>query len=465
MMAGRGEIDGRAAAQQALVGVLTRQMFVGETLSALRDAGELSPREGALATEIALGTVRHLLTIDHVLGAVATYDSRNVSHELRALLAAATYQIVWMDRIPPFAAVNETVRLAQACVPQRAKGMVNAVLRRLTDALAERRVPWNPLSASQVRVSWDEACAFDRPVFPPPDPEIDAYLAAAAGERPERLAKLTERFGASAAGQIAWASQALPCIVLQRNPLAADQATFEQELTEQTGGQAQFAGGAAFVPPSTTVVDLDAFRQGHVYVQDTAAQHAASLVAARPGERVLDLCAAPGGKSMAMAGQLQDDGEVVACDVSAPRLIQVSANADRLGLHCVRTHLLDEIDGDDVALDGTFDAAIVDVPCSNTGVIARRPEARLGLTAKKVRSLQALQRRLIARAAARVRAGGRLVYSTCCLEPQECEEVVDAFVGEHGEWSIVSADLALPQWGPALTDWRDGGFAALLQRG
>ena len=459
---GHESLSARAAAHEAVSAVLRREGFVSEVLAGLRQAGRLAPRETGLATETALGTVRHLLTIETVLRSVATYEPHNVAPELRAVLCTAAYQALWLDRVPLFAAVNEAVALAHERVSHRAAGMVNAVLRRLTGAIETRVTAWQPGAPHQVRTGWAQACALRQPVFPPADPDLEAYVAAAAGERPARLRTLVERLGWEAALQVAWASQAVPPLVVQRNRGRVDAAAFTAAVRAAFGADVLCDGDTAYLTPGTALVDAELFQAGLCYVQDSTAQAAALLVGAQPGERVLDLCAAPGGKTALLAAAVGARGEVVACDVAPQRLIQVSANADRLGLACVRTHLL-SADGP-TGVEGRFDAAIADVPCSNTGVLARRPEARLGLTAQKVASLADLQRGLIRQAAACVRPGGRLVYSTCCLEPEENERVVDDFLFDQPAWRLVEARTTLPAWGATAAEWRDGGFAALLEQ-
>jgi 16S rRNA (cytosine967-C5)-methyltransferase len=178
---------------------------------------------------------------------------------------------------------------------------------------------------------------------------------------------------------------------------------------------------------------------------------------------VLDVCSAPGGKSIALALAMEDRGRVVACDTAPARLMRVDANVARLGLDCVRTRLHGPTQTDVDAGDGKFDAALVDVPCSNTGVIARRPEARLGLTRQKLRSLVAVQRELLRMAADWVRPNGRVVYSTCSLEPEENEQVVAAFLKANPAWRRVHEKISLSAWGPRASDWRDGGYYARLE--
>jgi len=467
------ELDGRTAAALAVADALTGRQFAAEALREMRAAGRLAGREAGLALEVAQGAIRHLITIEHVLTSVARFPqvpaklSRAVPPDVRAVLTTAAYQVIWMDRVPPFAAVDQAVEVARRLAQPRAAGMVNAVLRRLSGAIAQRRAAWERLSAAQVRVGWDQACQFDRTVLPVAGERAGgaAHLSAATGERPRRYRYLVARYGPERAEAVAWASQALPAIVLQRHVLRVTQEQFARNLRDAFGQAVEFASDAAFVPLATDAVNAPAFQQGLTYIQDTTAHAAALAVQAEPGERVLDLCAAPGGKSAALALQMRDQGEVVACDTAPERLLRVRDNATRLGLTCVRTRVLPADDPNLPDDAPPFDAALVDVPCANTGVIARRPEARLGLTTRKLRSLATAQAELLRRAARHVRPGGRLVYSTCSLEPEENERIVAAFLDENAEWRRDAEQTTLPAWGPRLADWRDGGYWARLRRG
>jgi len=460
------EPDGRMAAILAVADALRGQRFVHEALSEWRAKRHLAGREAALATELGLGTVRHLVTIEHILSTLAQVDRRRTAPRLRAILDTAVYQIVWLDRVPVFAAVDEAVALARRLVGGRAPGMTNAVLRRVAGAVRQRRVPWQRLDPTQVRVSWDQACRFGVAVLPEPKEGNEvAHFASATGERLQRYAELVRRYGPEQAESVAWASQATPAVVLQRNALRVPCDEFARLLHDAFGSCVELAGDAAFLPPTIPVVETAVFRDGLVFIQDSTANAAARAVSAQQGERILDLCAAPGGKSLALALDMQDHGEVVACDNAPERLARVRENVERLRLSCVHTRLLGpDTPGLDPETD-SFDAALVDVPCSNTGVIARRPEARLGLTPPKLRSLVSVQRQLLRQAAHCVRPGGRLVYSTCSLEPAENEEIVADFLAEDPAWHLDRQETILPAWGPRPSDWRDGGYFARLVRG
>jgi len=453
----------RAAACEAILDVLKGRGFAIERLRRLRSSGELDARDAGLAAEIALGAVRHLVTIEHILSAVARLKPQGLRPEIRAILYSAAYQIIWMDRVPVFAATDQAVRLAHGQIGRRAPALVNAVLRGLSRWIVARRAPWQRLDPAHIRVSWDQACVLAKPVFPPAHDtqNLDKYLAAATGERLTRYRTLANRYGPQKAEQVAWASQALPPLVLQQNTLKADQKEFCRAVTPtgaSAGAEVEITDRGAFLAPSVRLSDIPAFAEGLAYVQDVTAHAAACLVRARPGERVLDLCAAPGSKSITLALKTNDSGEVIACDKDPQRLELVRQNLARLGLRSVRICPLSELEN----LSASFDAVLVDAPCSNTGVIARRPEARLGLTKKKIESLVEAQHQLLTTAARLVRRGGRLVYATCSLEPAENEDVVQWFLAQHPGWYLQEQVLTLPRWGARLCQWQDGGYAARL---
>lgn len=489
-----GQLDGRMAAVLAVEAALTGAQFVTETIRSLRSAECIDAREAGLAMELSQGTVRHLLTIEHVLGVVGRYDARRTAPLVRAILATAAYQVVWLDRVPPFAAVDQAVEIAHAQTSRRFGGLVNALLRRLTGALRERRVEWHTGATDCIRVDWTRACQFNRAVLPPSD-DVPAHLGAATSNRPQRIVALLEHWGQATVAAIAWAQQARPVTVVQPNTLRISATELAERLRGELAGGRDYPsrerkladsaptaraagsdappqgalpatnvdvttdGDAVYISPGAPLADTPSFRAGLAYVQDSAAHVAARAVAATPGMRVLDLCAAPGGKSLALALQMHDQGTVWAYDADQHRLQQVGDNVARLGLTAIQVRA----DLPDVSAP-TFDGALADVPCSNTGVLARRPEARLGFTPRKLASLVRVQGELIRLAAAHVRPGGCLVYSTCSLEREENETLVQAFLTDAPDWRLEREQTTLPAWGPQLSNWRDGGYFARLVR-
>lgn len=397
---------------RAVCGALGRGRFVHETLAALAEQQRLAPREHALALNVALGAIRHFFTIRCVLRAVAGVDPRRTPRETLAILATGAYQLIWMDRVPAFAAVHEAVELARAVVGGRAPRLVNAVLRRLTGSIVEARTDWRRLSPRHVRVDYQRACRFSQDVLPAPD-DLVAHLAAATGERPQRFRKWVQRHGPDVAESIAWASQAQPAIVLQRARLRVGADAFAARVRAEFGAGAELAGDAAFLPSAAAASSAGLFREGLAFVQDPTAHEAARFVGARPGERVLDLCAAPGGKAT------QLEGDVVAVELDAGRARELERVVTRLGATNVSV-----VRADGLALppdlDG-FDRALVDAPCSGLGTLASRPDLRW-----RAEPLPELQVALARAAAGRLRPGGTLVYAVCTINAAENEAVVDA---------------------------------------
>ncbi|MFO0837772.1 MAG: transcription antitermination factor NusB [Phycisphaerae bacterium] len=452
----------RNAAIAAVRDALNRRAYVRDTLRAAQSARRIDVRSAATATQLALGALRRAITIDTILSAVARYQANRVPVALRAVLYAASYELIWMDT-PIHAAVDQAVGGATRIAGRGGGAMVNALLRALSGQILERAAPWLPLDPRRVRRGFADACLFRRDVLPTAsgDPPL-AHLAAATSERPARFRVLVERFGACAAEQVAWASLATPILVLRRNVRRAAREVFVDRISAEFPG-AEICDDAAFAHPGGWTGDSSLIREGLAFVQDQTAHEAARLLAALPGERVLDLCAAPGGKTAVIAGAMDGRGEIVACDVSPPRLARLEENVSRLGLSCATLRLAPV--GCLQADLGVFDAAIVDVPCSNSGVLARRPEARLRLRPQTIAELAQMQFELLHRAARVVRTGGRLVYTTCSIEPEENGQVVERFLSTNSDWRLDQSRLTLPAWGPSPTDWRDGGFAALLRHG
>lgn len=455
------KLSARYAAAEAFKHACVGTLHVHESVRAHQAAERLDAREAGLAMEIALGAVRHSGTIRNILSHVAEYDDRRVDPDVRAILYTAAHQLIWLDRVPDFAAVNEAVELSREMVGVRVSGLVNAVLRRLTRAIENKRVPWERLNPRHIRVTWDQACAFNCDVLPAPT-ALERHLAAATGELPSRFERMVTTLGVHATEAAAWAMQASPPITLQRNALTTSQPKFAEALKDVP--EIEIAGDAAYLPGNAALLDIAAFRDGMCYVQDATANEAVASLGARPGQRVLDLCAAPGGKTIALACAMRDQGQIVAADVSNDRIARIRANVSRLQLTSVWALLLPAGDVSRLTPLGEFDGVLADVPCSNTGVIARRPEARLTLNEKKLTSLVELQQRLIRVAAARTRVGGHLVYSTCSIEHAENEAIVQHFLAGSDAWQVDELKLTLPAWGPKLSDWRDGGFIARLTR-
>jgi len=391
----------------------------------------------AFVMEMVLGVVRWRRALEWLLRKLAP---RPPDRPVRALLLVGLYQLLWMDDVEPYAAVNETVEAAKAVASRHAADFVNAVLRRAgrerVDLLAELdRQP------AGVRLSHPDAL----------------------------LQRWQKNYGADVALNIcAWDNQRAETVLrLNASCVAPDE--FRRQLA--AAGMAvqplQALGRDFFVlPRGVRVSAVPGYREGWFVVQDPATTLAVDLLAPRRGERVLDACAAPGGKALLIAELLGGRGLLVAMDVRADRLGRLKANVERFGSELIRVIQGDAASPEParqalLAAGGSegFDALLLDVPCSNTGVLRRRPDARWRFTATRLNKLTETQYRILHGAAALLRPGGRLVYSTCSIEPEENEQLIARWLPAHPEFRLDATRPLLP--GAAGTD---GAFAALLTR-
>lgn len=416
-----------------------------EVSAAAARAG-LEPRDAGLLRRLVGTEVRRRATLRAIL---ARLTRGKPKPDLACHLRLGLAQLFFLDRIPDHAAVNETVDAVSRTLGLSKGKYANGVLRSALRLRQEGHVglPRHDVVGSPWRLR--------EPVFR--DPDEHRYLwAEDALSVPAKLLKgWADRWGEEEAFRVArWYLQEPPLSV--RVAEGARPSLFE-EL--EAAGCEPLPGEhdrIILLPADQTgaLISSEAFLSGRVAVQGETALRAALLVGASEGESILDLCAAPGGKTAVLA---ESGARVTACDVSESRLALLQEGAERLG-HAdqIETVLLNP---DAPAPAGPFDAVLVDAPCSNTGVLGARPGARWRWGPASKRSLEEVQAGLIERAARAVRPGGRLIWSTCSLEPGENGRRVSQFLEAHSGWSLDRESLALPggERGPV-----DGGYAARL---
>lgn len=373
--------------------VTDEDAYSNRLLPSLLDRAHLSAPDRALASELGFGTLRRLLTIDRALGALVERPIAKAPPVARAALRVGAHQILH-TRIPDHAAVDETVAL----VPSRQRGFVNAVLRRLAAG------PPSPPAGSD-----DEAVAVRTGLVPWGVSELRRLL----GEEAEEAA-------AALAAPAALTVRANPCRTgVERLEAALREAGHAPERGHLHAASLRLAGGA----PS----GLPGFGEGWFAVQDEASAWVVDVLDPRPGERVLDACAGPGGKAADIACR---SGAVIAADLALARLRLVAETARRLG---VPVTLLAQ-DASTPALADRFDRVLVDAPCSGLGSARRRPELLWRPERRRLSGLARLQVRILAGAASLLRPGGVLVYSVCTFPRAETDAVSDAFL--HGAPSV-----------------------------
>ena len=430
--------------------------FARDLLDARLKSAHMKPPDARLAAELTFGVIRRCATLDAVLAAFSTQPIGRLDSGVRQILRIGIYQLLFLERVPEHAAVDESVRLTRAIGRQRATGFVNAVLRAVAreTTFAERPDPARPRHSFEL--SPGRACIFTRAVLPPPA-GLAAWLAAACSMPEWLMGRWLARYGTSRTRQLCATVNQPPPLFIRPNLLKTSAADLIQRLgEEELTAQPSQSGLVLRLPPHTMVARLATFREGLFQVQDEAAASVAPFLGPLPGETVLDLCAAPGGKTCHMAEIMECRGQIVAVDSSAKRLKLLEDNLRRLDLPIIATV---QSDGANFAVQnrGKFDRVLLDAPCSNTGVLQRRVEARWRLSDKALAGLVRRQSHLLRAALRCLKPGGALVYSTCSMEPEENEGLVESVLRDVSGFRVEAQRQALPGDGCG-----DGAFMARI---
>jgi 16S rRNA (cytosine967-C5)-methyltransferase len=421
----------------------------------------LKPADRALAREMTFGVLRRRATLRRLLRGYLKQPGKTIPGVLNEILLVAIYQLVFLDRVPDFAAVDEAVEQSIRFHHKRQSGFVNGVLRSIARGLGPlqagkptSRTDCIPVDAGHYRCS-------DHAVFADPDQDPSTYLSDAYSLPRELAERWLSRLGSlDAAVARACHAASRPPLILRINRLRAEIDGVEASLRGEGLDPLRHVDGRSLVlSAGTDIRALACFREGWVQPQDASAMEVALAAAPPPGGRVLDLCAAPGTKTTHLAELMDDRGEALAADVSEDKLGRITENCRRLGIHIVSTTLSEQLGGCEPA---SFDRVLADVPCSNTGVLARRPEARWRFDPSRLGRLAADQRDLLGLAVAMCRPGGRVIYSTCSVEPEENGQVVRSVLAAARNLTLVAENESVPDGANDPARWRDGGYHAIL---
>lgn len=398
---------------------------------AIRDAG-LDGRDAGLATRLCFGVLQNRMLLDFHLSAFCKLPLETLEVRIRNILRLGAYQLLLLDRVPDSAAVNESVNLARKYSKNpRAAGMVNAVLRNLARSREDLPQPA------------DLATRFSYP-----DWLVKEFDLALNGEGTEALLA---------------ADNGQPPTMAQVNTLRY---TPEQVLDALRAGGVDarphpWLPGCLLLTGTGDLEELAAFRDGAFYIQDGAARLAVLAAGPEPGMRVLDACAAPGGKSAYMCEAMNGTGRVYAWDVHGHRVDLIRAAGKRLRLYNLRPSEHDARKPYE-AFDLLMNAVLVDAPCSGLGVLADKPDIRLRFSKGELAELLPLQKEILANCARFVKVGGLLVYSTCTILPEENQRQVEAFLRENPQFAPDTGDDWLPERFRPL--WKDGMLQLLQHR-
>lgn len=391
------------------------------------DDTKLKPADRALAHELVLGVLRWQLSLDAIVQHFAKRSIESLDLPVRIALRLALYQLRFLDRIPASAAVNESVNLVRSAKLSSAAAFVNAVLRR-----AIREADYDP--AAEIQDPLEKiAVEASHPVW--------------------LIRRWVKSFGAAEAESLARANNKIPPTAFR---VVHTRAAEESVLSQLTVEPSETADGAWRATGTPTVLrELSA--AGQIYLQDEASQLVALTLDARPGDRVLDLCAAPGGKTTLLADRANDNAFIVAADRSATRMNTITTTAALHQLKSIRPVLLDAAQKLPFA-PKSFEKVLVDAPCSGTGTLRRNPEIRWRLSNDDISAAADAQKQFLANAAEVVKPGGRLVYSTCSVEREENEEVIEHFLQTNDRFKSLKTLRTWPH-----REGSDGFFIAVLE--
>lgn len=379
---------------------------------ALRDAA-LDSRDAAFATRICFGVLQNRLLLDFYIAQFSTLKPEKLENRVLCALRIAVYQMRFMDRVPPSAAVNESVSLARKYARNpKAAGLVNGVLRSI-ERVGEGLAQPEDLPTRYSHPNWlvKEFC-----------------LAVGVGELEALLAADNDQ----------------PPTVAQVNTCKTTTQALIKDLTDAgvTAEPHPWLADCLTLSNTGNLELLAAFQAGHFYIQDPAARLAVTAADPKPGMRVLDACAAPGGKSFAAAIAMGGRGEVISCDIHPHKEKLLRAGAERLGLECI-TPITRDAKADCAEWHEGFDLVLADVPCSGLGIIRKKPDIRYK-DPKPLAGLPAVQSAILENVSQYVRPGGVLLYATCTVLRRENEGVVAAFIDKHKNFSLEPVQLPEP---------------------
>ena len=425
------EQNPRQIAARVLSQRLNNGEFTENLLETALATARLSPADRGLCHELVCGVVRWQATLDRLI-ARKTTPGREPRPALINLLRLGLYQIFWLDRIPPHAAVHETVEQAKRSGYVSQSGFINAILRAYLREFDEVKKILADMKVSQPALGWSH-----------PEWLVERWRKNFGDEKTRALLEWNNTPPKTYARVNTLKTDAGKLVERWR----AENVEYDFCTRDWTGENLAFELKSH--PPLRT---LGSFRDGWFYLQDPSTLLAPALLGAQPGETILDLCAAPGGKITFIAQQMNNEGKIIAHDTFADRLKLIRENCTRLGVTCATATATFNFEA------ATFDRILVDAPCSNTGVMRRRVDLRWLIQSAEIERLRATQLTLLKQAATVLKPGGIIVYSTCSLEPEENSELVKQFLNEHKNFKLEIERQLLP-----FADHVDGAYVARLK--
>lgn len=431
--------NARNIALTALYNIEKKSAYINVELKKCLDNAEMSPADKRLVTEICHGVVKYKINLDFFIKKVSSIRLNKISPYVKNILRMGIYQIKYMDKIPKSAAVNESVKLARRFGGAKSAGFVNAVLRKI--AAADFEYPATKEEFLSVKYSY--------PIF--------------------LCEKFIADYGYDFAEKIMAKSLERPQIYIRVNTLKISVENFLKILENESieYKTTNFCEDAVCVSGIGKILKSKYFDEGYFYVQDLSSMLACRILNPQKGARVMDVCAAPGGKSTYIAQLMENEGEVFSFDIYDHKIKLISENARRLGIDIIKAEKNDALleNGD---FFEKFDFVLADLPCSGLGIVNKKPEIKYSVSESSISSLANMGLKILNIAAKYVKKGGTMVFSLCTFTKEEGEENVKKFLAQNKNFALEKIDLDIENNGfitfyPHILE-TDGFFAAKFKR-
>lgn len=403
----------------ALTGLLLVEqgIFINQVLNEIFKQHQLSEQDRGLTTELIYGTTRMRGTLDYYLKRISRRPIAKLDPEVRNILRLGAYQILFLDRIPNSAAVNEAVKLAPTKNQRLVAGFINGVLRNLIRK--QQQIKFPDLKTDPV-----------------------AHISSKYSHPEWMVRRWVKRWGAEQVIKLCQFNNQPPELHLRVNTIKVTVEELQNYFAAKgiPTRPGRFASDVLVVGEGARILRDSYFQQGYYYVQNESSVLVGHALNPQPGEIVYDLCSAPGGKTTHLAQLMKNQGKIIAVDVTKEKIDLVKENAQQLGISIIETKVADAAT---IKLP-LADKVLVDAPCSGLGTLAHRPDIRWSKSESDIVELSQIQRRILANAAGLVKPGGLLVYSTCTIEPEENQENLAWFLENFPSYRL----KPLPNWFP-----------------
>jgi len=456
------KVSARTIAIEVLNKFNPQRNFAGPILDKLLD----KTNERQRATDLVFGTIRNRLAIDMVIAKLSRSPVERISAKLLNILRVGAYELIYSPSTAEYSIVNEAAQNAKAVAGKKQVGFVNAVLRQIARLIINRQSPVSGENVTRTLSQTPAAgCEFVVSFLPNPQTQPADYLSAVFSLPKWLVTEWIADFGFANAWQICLASNRRPSVYIRPNPLKTLTDQLAEKLRKADIDLKVVTDEAMIrIKSPRDVTKLPGFAEGEFTVQDLAAFEAVKILNPQPNWTILDLCAAPGTKTTQLAELTGDKAQIIATDIDSQRLEKLNENIARLGLRSITIVAYEKLFKNskfDIQ-NSKFDAVLLDVPCSNTGVLARRIEVRYRIKQKAIKQLVDLQNQLLIAAGESIKPQGKICYSTCSIQKEENSQLVKNFLQQNPGFELESEKLILPSSDSAAD--HDGGYVAILVR-